>query len=83
MSARVASCAEAETRLQSYVDRVLTPAEVEQIEEHLRLCPSCARCYQLEKDIRAELRRVCDEPCPESLKMRLRNLCAECDCADD
>jgi anti-sigma factor (TIGR02949 family) len=83
VSTGVTTCADAETRLQSYVDRVLTPTEVGEIEAHLAACPSCARCYQLEQDIRAQLKAACSEPCPESLKMRLRNLCAECDCDDD
>ncbi len=30
--------------------------------------------------MRESMRRIGDEPCPESLKVRLRNLCAECDC---
>jgi len=77
-----AACAEAEQRLQAYVDRVLTTVEIAAIEAHLAACPPCARCYQLETEMRAHLKRVCDEPCPDSLKTRLRNLCAECDCDD-
>ena len=79
MSTHVA-CAEAEARLQPYVDRQLTVAEVTEVEAHLAVCPSCARCYRLESEMRASLRRACAEPCPEALKVRLRNLCAECDC---
>jgi anti-sigma factor (TIGR02949 family) len=74
------ACAEAERQLQDYVDRVLTPADIATIEQHLAVCPRCATCYRLEREMREQLRKVCDEPCPESLKMRLRNLCAECDC---
>jgi hypothetical protein len=44
------------------------------------VCPPCARCYKLETQMRENMRRIGDEPCPESLKVRLRNLCAECDC---
>jgi anti-sigma factor (TIGR02949 family) len=75
-------CAEAELKLQAYVDRALTEAEVRAIEEHLATCGYCARCYRLETEMRATVRRLCSEPCPESLKVRLRNLCAECDCSD-
>jgi anti-sigma factor (TIGR02949 family) len=74
------ACATAEARLQYYVDRQLTATEVAEVEAHLAVCPSCARCYRLESEIRASLKRLCSEPCPESLKVRLRNLCAECDC---
>ena len=73
-------CREAEQRLQAYVDRALTGDEVVAIEAHLAVCPACARCYRLESHMRATIRKVCDEPCPEALKVRLRNLCAECDC---
>jgi len=74
------ACAEAEQFLQAYADRVLTIDEIHAVERHLAVCPHCARCYQFETEVRAQLKRVCDEPCPESLKVRLRNLCAECDC---
>jgi anti-sigma factor (TIGR02949 family) len=74
------ACARAEERLQGYVDRQLTPAEVAEVEAHLAACPHCARCYRLESEMRASLKKLCDEPCPEALKVRLRNLCAECDC---
>jgi anti-sigma factor (TIGR02949 family) len=79
MSSKVA-CHEAEERLQAYVDRALTAAEVVAIEAHLAVCEPCARCYRLETHMRATMRLIGDEPCPESLKVRLRNLCAECDC---
>ena len=79
MEARM-HCAEAEIKLQAYVDRVLTVEEVRAVEAHLAACTYCARCYRLETEMRATVRRLCSEPCPESLKTRLRNLCAECDC---
>jgi anti-sigma factor (TIGR02949 family) len=75
-----AQCAEAERRLQEYVDRVLTATEIRAIESHLAVCDSCARCYRLETEMRAQVRRVCSEPCPEAVKVRLRSLCTECDC---
>lgn len=80
MSDTTVACHEAEQRLQAYVDRALTPDEVAGIEAHLAVCPPCARCYKLETQMRENMRRLGDEPCPESLKVRLRNLCAECDC---
>jgi anti-sigma factor (TIGR02949 family) len=82
MSVEMAGCVEAERRLQEYVDRALTPDEIVVIEAHLATCTYCARCYQFESGIRAQLKKACDEPCPESLKTRLRNICAECDCDD-
>jgi anti-sigma factor (TIGR02949 family) len=74
------ACAEAERFLQAYVDRALTLDEIRAVEAHLGSCARCRRCYEFEHVIRARLRVVCDEPCPEALKVRLRNLCEECDC---
>jgi hypothetical protein len=28
------------------------------------------------------VKQACSEPCPETLKKRLRNLCEECGCED-
>ena len=77
-----AECVEAEKRLQAYVDRQLTAAEVVLIEAHLETCDRCARCYQLETVVWERVKLACNEPCPETLKKRLRNLCAECGCED-
>ena len=74
------ACADAERQLQGYVDRVLSAAEILTIEAHLAACERCARCYRLEQVMREKLRSACAEPCPEALKVRLRNLCEECDC---
>lgn len=75
------SCLEAERRLQEYVDRVLTAAEIAEIEAHLAVCERCARCYRFESEVRTLVRLAAtEECCPETLKLRLRNLCAECDC---
>lgn len=73
-------CVEAERKLQGYVDRVLSAAEIAAIEAHLAVCERCARCYRLEQVMRERIRSACTEPCPEALKVRLRNLCEECDC---
>ena len=77
-----AECVEAEKRLQAYVDRQLTTAEVELIEAHLETCDRCSRCYQFEPVVWERVKQACSEPCPETLKKRLRNLCAECGCED-
>ena len=69
------ACREAERRLQEYVDRQLTAGEIARIEEHLAVCERCANCYRFETEVREHVKRLCDEPCPETLKVRLRNLC--------
>jgi anti-sigma factor (TIGR02949 family) len=74
-------CADVERALQSYTDRRLTEAEVVLVERHLVVCPRCSACYRLETAFRAHVRTMCGgEPCPESLKLRLRKLCDTCDC---
>ena len=77
------ACQEAERKLQDYVDRCLTSVEITRIEEHLAVCERCANCYRFETQVRTYVREACAaEPCPETLKLRLRSLCVECD-ADD
>ncbi len=80
MNATEAGCRKAERALQAYVDRSLSAADIREIESHLEVCEHCAQCYRFESEVRAVVRRALDEPCPERLKVRLRNLCAECDC---
>ncbi len=75
------ACREAERRLQEYVDRQLTGAEIRAIEEHLAVCERCADCYRFEAEVRTYVKRACAaEPCPETLKVRLRTLCREGTC---
>ena len=75
-----AACREAEQRLQDYVDRQLTEADIGAIEEHLAVCEHCAACYRFEVEVRSYVRQACAaEPCPETLKLRLRSLCVDCD----
>jgi Putative zinc-finger len=73
-------CVQAEKRLQAYVDRVLSPQEIAMIEAHLAVCVRCARCYQFEPLVWQHVKQACTEPCPEKLKLQLRNLCEECGC---
>src|SRR5262245_62388230 len=56
------SCAEVVRLLDDYVDRELSPREVEQVERHLFQCEHCARDARLEastlRSIRSTLRRI-------------------------
>jgi anti-sigma factor (TIGR02949 family) len=74
------ACREAERRLQEYVDRQLTDDEIDRIEQHLAVCERCTNCYRFETEVRLYVREACvTEPCPETLKLRLRSLCVGCD----
>lgn len=56
------TCDEALRRLDDYVDRALTDAELRRVEAHLRDCFACADAARFESgliaEIRARLRRV-------------------------
>lgn len=66
--------------MQAYVDRALSVDEVAIVEIHLADCPTCSRCYSLEREMRSVVRQACDEPCPDALRAQLRKICADCDC---
>jgi anti-sigma factor (TIGR02949 family) len=56
------TCEEMLRRLDDYLDRELTPAEVRRVEEHLQECEACAREFGFEasvvQTVRAKLREV-------------------------
>lgn len=65
------NCSEVVTRLDQYVDRELSAAEVEEIQRHLEACPPCLQLFHLEADVRRLVRRACCESAPESLRARI------------
>jgi anti-sigma factor (TIGR02949 family) len=68
-------CGDCEKRLQPYVDRELTSAELVEVEEHLAGCSYCRRCYQLEVTFRRVVKRVLvAEPMSPELKAKLASL---------
>ena len=54
MSAHVRSeqCLHAQRCVQEYVDGTLVAEEVVVVDEHLAVCPCCAKCYGLEVGVR-------------------------------
>ncbi len=79
-TARPEPCVHAERCMQAYVDRALSVEEVQIVEQHLAVCPTCARCYTLEAEMRTVVKQACDEPCPDALRAQLRRICDDCDC---
>jgi anti-sigma factor (TIGR02949 family) len=65
------NCTECEQRLQPYVDRELTAAEVAEVETHLESCTYCRCCYEFEATLRRVVKRVLIEPMSAELKARL------------
>jgi anti-sigma factor (TIGR02949 family) len=68
MSGRLdrASCEEAFRRLEDYLDRRLSPSEMQLVEAHLRVCAACTREFNFEagllRGLRRKLRRVAAPP---------------------
>jgi anti-sigma factor (TIGR02949 family) len=71
------SCEEAFRRMDDYLDRELSPPEVERVRRHLETCAACASEYRFEdavlRDIRRKLRRVV---VPHDLRSRIEQLLA-------
>lgn len=62
------NCGEAFARLQDYLDRELTPAEILAVEAHLAQCGMCAEEFHYEASILRHVRRaMADEPLPDDL----------------
>ena len=67
------TCLETVRRLDDYLDRELSSAEMHEVERHLEVCDRCLTRFQFEgavlEDLRLKLRRVA---VPETLEARLR-----------
>ena len=67
------SCSEMVVRLDDYVDRALSPLELESVESHLLGCVTCARQFRFEVSLihglRERLHRI---GAPEDLLGRIR-----------
>jgi mycothiol system anti-sigma-R factor len=71
-------CRGAESMLQPYLDRVLTPDEVARIEGHLRECDYCSERYIFERRLRTAVRECCcEEPVPAGFVEQLRRRCSD------
>jgi anti-sigma factor (TIGR02949 family) len=67
------SCSEMVIRLDDFVDRTLSPAELELVEEHLLECVECARKFRFEASLMASLRtRLSRIAAPDALLGRIR-----------
>lgn len=68
------NCRETVIRLHAYLGRSLTAVEVQEVERHLKACPSCEDHFQFEGvvlyHVRTQARQEC---CPDTLKEKLLN----------
>lgn len=65
-------CEEALARLQVYLDGELDDGEVAQVAAHLSACYPCMDRAELEQQVRALVRRSCQERAPAGLMERIR-----------
>lgn len=71
------NCEDVFRRLESYLDRALSPDEMRLVREHLETCAQCAHEHAFERrlldDVRDKLRRIA---APEDLKTRVADALA-------
>jgi len=66
------TCEDAFRRLDDYLDRELSPREVDLVREHLELCAACASEYQFEEGVIRQVReKLARLPAPEGLLSRI------------
>lgn len=81
------SCSQVFARLDDWVDRELTPADLEQIEKHLEICAICASEFRLEgtllRSIREKVQRIALPPGFEARIWHRVTEAVACDDPDD
>jgi mycothiol system anti-sigma-R factor len=66
------NCKETVARLQTYLDRELSEAEVLEVRMHLEACPPCLNHFRFEDQLKKLVRlRACPEKAPRSLRDRI------------
>ena len=69
------NCQDCLDKLDRYLDRELTDAEVEEVKRHLGDCPPCEDLYQLQVNLKRLVKVCCDQgTAPEHLRSRLRQI---------
>ena len=65
-------CAEAFARLDDYLDRELSPDEMERVREHLEVCAVCAAEFRFEARVLEVLKsRIASLRAPDELRARV------------
>ena len=67
-------CEHCERTLQPYLDRELSPEEIQFVEAHLDGCGFCRKGYRFEETLRGFVRKTCSESMSPELKARLAAL---------
>ncbi len=68
-------CDETAERLNLYLDRELSDADVAQVREHLSECPPCERIFDFQAEVKRLVRKeCCSDDAPARLREWVRNL---------
>jgi anti-sigma factor (TIGR02949 family) len=67
-------CEQCEERLQPYLDKQLSDAELAEAEAHLEGCSYCRKRYVFEEELRMFVRQAAVEEMPPDLKQKLADL---------
>jgi mycothiol system anti-sigma-R factor len=69
------NCQDCLERLDRYVDRELTDAEIEEVRRHLAECPPCEDHFRLQVHLKRLVKVCCDQgTAPAHLRARLRQI---------
>jgi mycothiol system anti-sigma-R factor len=68
----MSECEDSLHELYAYLDGELTDDRRQAIHRHLDECQPCAEPYDFEAELRAVIRRKCQEQVPESLVAKVR-----------
>ena len=73
MTSDFEDCTEVIRNLYAFHDHELSPAEADEIREHLLACEPCLDHYEVEDAMRLLIRRCCSsEKAPDALRLRMR-----------
>jgi predicted short-subunit dehydrogenase-like oxidoreductase (DUF2520 family) len=80
VSTTTGACAHAESRMQAYLDKLLSAGDSATIEEHLAACSDCACAYRFEIKLREHVKACCggrtdEDHCREELLVKLKAKC--------
>jgi mycothiol system anti-sigma-R factor len=69
------NCTRCLETLDTYVDRELTDAELDEVKRHLDHCPPCQDYYQVKEHVKRLVKVCCDQgTAPEHLRAKLRQI---------
>jgi len=78
------TCEETFRRLDDYLDRVLTPHEMQLVRDHLEVCAVCAAEYKFEAGLLTRLRHKLQRiPAPPDLMAKISRALARPESGDD